>query len=68
MKKIYLAAVLPGLINVSDAWAVQVNGIDVEGLQRVERETVLSYVNIAPGSDVSEEQLNDAFKKLYTTG
>lgn len=68
MKKIYLAAVLPGLMNVSDAWAVQVNGIDVEGLQRVERETVLSYVNIVPGSDVSEEQLNDAFKKLYTTG
>lgn len=68
MKKIYLAAVLPGLMNVSDAWAVQLNGIDVEGLQRVERETVLSYVNIVPGSDVSEEQLNDAFKKLYTTG
>ncbi len=68
MKKIYLATALAGLMGVSDVWAVQVNGINIEGLQRVERETVLSYVNIAPNSDVSEEQLNDAFKKLYTTG
>lgn len=68
MKKIYFAALLPCVMNVSDALAVQVNKINVEGLQRVERETVLSYVNIASGSDVSEDQLNDAFKKLYATG
>lgn len=68
MRKVYLAAVLPGLLTVSDAWAVQVNSININGLQRVERKTVLSYVNIEDGTDVSSEQLNDAFKKLYTTG
>ena len=68
MKKKYLVALIPALIGANDVLATPVNNINVSGLQRVERETVLSYVNIAPGSDVSQEQLNDAFKKLYTTG
>ena len=68
MKKKYLVALIPTLIGANDVLATPVNNINVSGLQRVERETVLSYVNIAPGSDVSQEQLNDAFKKLYTTG
>ena len=48
--------------------AAVVRQIKVDGLQRVERETVLSYVNVNPGDDVSPEKLNGAFKKLYTTG
>lgn len=68
MKKKYLVALIPALMGANDVLATPVNNINVSGLQRVERETVLSYVNIAPGSDVSQEQLNDAFKKLYTTG
>ncbi|MBP3545739.1 MAG: outer membrane protein assembly factor BamA [Alphaproteobacteria bacterium] len=68
MKKKYLVALIPALMGANDVLATQVNSINVSGIQRVERETVLSYVNIAPGSDVSQEQLNDAFKKLYTTG
>ena len=68
MKKVYMAALLSGIMTMNSAWAVQVDGINVNGLQRVERETVLSYVNIAPDSNVSEDELNDAFKKLYTTG
>ncbi|MBQ8785574.1 MAG: outer membrane protein assembly factor BamA [Alphaproteobacteria bacterium] len=68
MKKKYLVALIPALMGANDVLATPVNSINVSGIQRVERETVLSYVNIAPGSDVSQEQLNDAFKKLYTTG
>ena len=68
MKKTYLAVLLPAMLGAFNASAVQINGIDVKGLQRVERETVLSYVDIEPHNDVSEEALNNAFKKLYTTG
>ena len=68
MKKVYLAALVSGLFSIHNAWAVQVDGINVNGLQRVERETVLSYVNITPHSNVSDDELNESFKKLYETG
>ncbi|MBR1648052.1 MAG: outer membrane protein assembly factor BamA [Alphaproteobacteria bacterium] len=68
MKKIYWAALAPIIMNAGNASAVQVDAVEVNGLQRVEKETVLSYVNIIPDSDISSEDLNDAFKKLYATG
>ena len=67
MKKVYLAALMSGIMAMHSAWAVQIDGIDISGLQRVERETVLSYINITD-RQVSDETLNDAFKKLYETG
>lgn len=63
-----LLTVASCLVAATAAEAAEVNKIDITGLQRVERETVLSYVNVNPGDDVSPEVLNDAFKKLYTTG
>lgn len=52
----------------ANANAAVINKINFTGLQRVESETVLSYVNIENGQDVSQSDLNEAFKKLYTTG
>ena len=68
MKNKKILAVASCLAATSTAQADVVNKIDVTGLQRVERETVLSYVNVNPGDDVNSEVLNGAFKKLYTTG
>lgn len=68
MNKIHLLTTVSSLLLANTASAAVIDRIDIRGLQRVERETVLSYVNIAPGEDASSEQLNDAFKKLYTTG
>ena len=68
MNKIHLLTTVSAMLLAQTAAAAVVDRIDVSGLQRVERETVLSYVNIAPGEDATPEQLNDAFKKLYTTG
>ena len=42
--------------------------IEVDGLQRVERETVLSYLNVEQGSSVSQEYLNSSMKRLFETG
>jgi len=40
----------------------------VEGAQRLEKETILSYLPVAVGDKVSEEKLNKGLKDLYATG
>ncbi len=45
-----------------------VRDIEVEGAQRLERETVLSYLTIAQGDKVDEDSLNASLKALYATG
>ena len=68
MKKIQLMTLISCLAATGTADAAVIQKINVNGLQRVEQETVLSYVNITPGEDVTPTMLNEAFKKLYTTG
>ena len=45
-----------------------VSNIDISGLQRVEKETALSYAGIKLGSEVSSTELNNALRRLYDTG
>jgi len=45
-----------------------IRNIKIDGLQRVERETALSYAGINTGKAVSSEELNDALGRLYDTG
>ena len=52
-------------VNAAD---VYVKGINISGLQRVEQETVLSYVDIQNDQNVSQEKLDEALKQLYATG
>ena len=42
--------------------------IETEGLKRVEKETVLAYLGLKTGKNVSQERLDRAFKNLYATG
>jgi len=42
--------------------------IETEGLKRVETETVMAYLGLKPGRNISEEKLDEAFKNLYATG
>ncbi len=44
------------------------NTIRVEGLQRIERATVLAYAGIKPGEVLSEAQLNDAYQRITNSG
>ena len=50
------------------AFAQTVSNIVVEGNQRVETETILSYTQISRGDPVSEEAMDDAVKALFQTG
>jgi outer membrane protein insertion porin family len=42
--------------------------IVIEGSQRVENATILSYANIAPNTAVSSADLNDAYQRLLGSG
>ena len=70
MKKISLATLMFSLALSCrvEAAEIYVSQIEVDGLQRVERETVLSYLNVEQGSSVSQEDLNSSLKRLFETG
>ncbi len=53
----------------SEAMAQEtISNININGLQRVERETALSYAGINTNKPVSSDELNAALKRLYDTG
>lgn len=70
MKKISLATLMFSLVLSCrvEAAEIYVSQIEVDGLQRVERETVLSYLNVEQGSSVSQEYLNSSMKRLFEIG
>ena len=69
MKKIFYVGLISSLVCL-EAYAqdFRIKKIDVDGLQRVEKETVLSYLNITPDSTVTQDELDNSFKSLYNTG
>jgi outer membrane protein insertion porin family len=66
-----LSVLAPALLPagfIASAWAQSVSNIVVEGNQRVETETVLSYTHISPGDPISEEAMDESVKSLFQTG
>jgi len=45
-----------------------VANIEVQGAQRVDPATVISYMDIKPGDKYTQAQLSESLKNLYTTG
>ncbi len=45
-----------------------VNEVRVNGAQRIDPATVLTYVNVNAGTNVTSEELNQGLKTLYNTG
>ena len=67
MKKIYMLT-LTSLLVAGNALADDyIDNIKIEGLQRVEKETVLSYINISPKTNVSQDKVDTALKNLFAT-
>ncbi|MEL6977291.1 MAG: outer membrane protein assembly factor BamA [Pseudomonadota bacterium] len=52
----------------SAALGQTVTRIDVDGAQRIERETILSYMQIGVGDEADAASINDALKRLFATG
>lgn len=52
----------------NSAFADEIRRIEVEGQQRIEADTIRSYMTIGAGDDFNDEKLNDSLKRLYATG
>jgi outer membrane protein insertion porin family len=50
------------------AMAEQVSQVRVEGTERVDPQTVLSYMTIKPGDQLSKDALDQSLKNLFSTG
>lgn len=57
-----------GVAAISVAHAAVVNSVDVRGNQRVDAETIRTYVGIAPGRNFSNADIDEAVKRLFATG
>ena len=56
------------LLVVAPAYAQVVSSIVVEGNQRVEADTVLSYLQLSPGESMDSDKIDASVKALFQTG
>lgn len=62
------AALGVSFIPATAALAASFRTIDVRGNQRVEAQTIRDYIGIKPGQNYSANDLDEAIKRLYSTG
>ncbi|HPF78457.1 MAG TPA: outer membrane protein assembly factor BamA [Alphaproteobacteria bacterium] len=65
---VLFGAVLTVLPVISQAYAETIREIRINGAQRVEPATVLTYLGVRVGEDANSDSLNQALKNLYGTG
>ncbi|HVV68892.1 MAG TPA: outer membrane protein assembly factor BamA [Gammaproteobacteria bacterium] len=71
LKKITITSALVLLISGVPAFAAEefvVKNIEIDGLQRITRQTVLEYLPIRPGQVLSESDTASIINSLYQTG
>jgi outer membrane protein insertion porin family len=56
------------LFGMQKAYAAAISQIVIEGGQRVERETVLSYLQLSPGQEFDNQKIDESIKALFQTG
>ena len=64
----FLAPVAAPGIAVTSAYADTVTAIVVEGNQRIENDTILSYVQLSRGQAITPEKVDASVKALFQTG
>ena len=67
MPKYTVIFVLFLLLPIKSIFADVINKIFIKGNQRIESNTILSYLNIKKNKDVKDEDLNVMFKELFAT-
>ncbi len=69
MAQSIVAAPLMAVEQVTEDMSAPIIGqIRIEGAQRLEKETVLSYLTLAAGDRADEEKMDASLKALYATG
>ncbi len=67
-KALFISLLFAGLISMkANASDYSINNIKINGLKRVEKETVLAYMGIK-STNVSQDELDKILKILYSTG
>ncbi|WP_306004721.1 outer membrane protein assembly factor BamA [Aquicoccus porphyridii] len=61
----FIFSTLPG---VGEAQSYRFTDVTIEGNQRIEPGTILSYAGIARGETVSAAELNDAYQRILASG
>jgi len=64
---VFAPVAAPGLA-VTSAYAEVVSNVVVEGNQRIENDTILSYVQVSRGQDATAEKVDASVKALFQTG
>lgn len=65
---LYLLVFMSSLV-CSSGWAKEmVRSIEIKGNHRIETPTIMSYLNIKPGEDVSDAKIEETLKNLFATG
>nr|WP_254656446.1 MULTISPECIES: outer membrane protein assembly factor BamA [unclassified Roseovarius] len=65
---VIIATFLLGTGQRAEAQSYRFSSVSIEGNQRIEAGTILSYAGIARNETVSAGQLNDAYQKVLTSG
>jgi outer membrane protein insertion porin family len=60
--------VVAGLVVFAPQVMAAANGVIIEGNQRVERETILSYLQFGPNEAATPEKIDASIKALFQTG
>ena len=56
------------VLSVSNkSFSREIKGIDIEGLSRIEKSSVLSKLPVKIGDDIGRSKINEALRKLYAT-
>lgn len=64
---VFTGALTSGNI-INQAQAAVISGFDVRGNQRIDDETVASYLTIKPGESFTDFDIDDSVKALFATG
>ncbi|MCI2398369.1 outer membrane protein assembly factor BamA [Aliiroseovarius subalbicans] len=63
-----VAGVCAGTVQPAQAQAYNFSKVQIEGNQRIEAATILTYLGFGKGETVSAAQLNDAYQRLQGSG
>jgi outer membrane protein insertion porin family len=68
IRPLLLAALLASVSEAALAQGQTIREIRVDGTQRIEATTVLSYLTVRPGDTIDRDQLDQSLKTLFGTG
>ena len=68
INKLLLSGLIAAVIASGSAFAEKISKIEYEGCERVESETISSYLPVQVGDEYDSDVINEALKALHSTG